>query len=150
MNDAMFDRFMTHVDVGTEPDACWLWTGCIRTDGYGSFRIAGKRHVTHRLMLARKLGRALGKGMMALHSCRNRHCCNPDHLREGTQVENMADRVRDGTDNRGENSASSKLTEDQVRAIRADPRTQRVIAAEYGITGSNVCCIKLMQTWKHL
>ena len=103
-------------------------------------------------MLERVLGRALGEGMCALHSCRNRHCCRPEHLREGTQQENMEDRDKDGTTahNRGEQNGFSTLTEDQVRAIRADARIYKLIAKDYGVRVSTICRIKLRETWTHV
>ena len=147
MNDIEFTRFMSHVEVGD----CWLWTGK-SSGGYGYFRLRGKMKLTHRLMLERVLGRALREGMETLHSCRKRHCCRPEHLREGTQQENMEDRDRDGTtaQNSGEQHGRSKLTEEQVRAIRADARSQRVIAKEYGVTQRNISMIKRRESWKHI
>lgn len=40
-----------------------------------------------------------------------------------------------------------KVTEDDVRAIRADNRSHSVIAAEYGMAPSNVSHIKTRKTW---
>lgn len=137
LTDEEYTRFMRYVDVGE----CWLWTGgLVRGSEYGRFSLGYMTYLTHRLMLARKLGRELGDGMLALHSCRNRRCCNPDHLREGTPAENQADRKRDGT--AYGIKTPSKLTDDQVRAIRADPRSQGVIAAEYGVNQSTISYIK--------
>ena len=44
----------------------------------------------------------------------------------------------------------AKLTVDQVLAIRADPRFQREIAAEYGISRAQVSTIKSRQSWSNL
>jgi hypothetical protein len=145
MDDTEFARFMSHVEVGE----CWLWTGK-SSDGYGQFGLHGKHKLTHRLMLERVLGRALGEGMCALHSCRNRNCCRPEHLREGTRIENEADKVRDGTTANGERCGNSKLTEDQVRAIRADTRIYKLIAKDYDVYASTIGCIKRRESWSHI
>ncbi len=44
----------------------------------------------------------------------------------------------------------SKLTESQVLAIRADGRSRRVIAAEYGISVTYVNQIKRRDSWRHI
>ena len=139
MNDAEFARFMSHVEVGE----CWLWTLSLNHNGYGQFHLRGKPKVAHRIMLERVLGRTLGEGMFALHSCGNRHCCRPEHLREGTHQENMDDRTRDG-------NTHHLLTEDQVRAIRADPRSHRVIAEEYGVSHTTIGEIKRRERYTHI
>ena len=51
---------------------------------------------------------------------------------------------------RGERSAMAMLTEEQVYAIRADPRSGREIAADLGIGLQNVYQIKRRKTWAHL
>jgi hypothetical protein len=130
-------------------DTCWLWTGSVTAYGYGRMRKQGKTLQAHRLSLEMALGRSLGK-MMACHSCRNRLCVNPAHLREGTALDNQRDRIKDGTAPRGSNHGHAKLTEDQVRAIRADTRTQREIAEQYGVTMPNVSHIKTYKSWKHV
>lgn len=45
---------------------------------------------------------------------------------------------------------NARLTPAQVRAIRADPRVQRLIAAEHGISASVVSEIKARKAWKHV
>lgn len=50
----------------------------------------------------------------------------------------------------GERNPRSRLTEDDVRAIRADPRSQREIAAHYCIGASTVGMIRSGATWKHV
>lgn len=46
--------------------------------------------------------------------------------------------------------ASAKLTETEVRAIYADPRSQMRIAADYGVTQTAVGAIKRGKTWSWL
>ena len=86
-------------------------------------------------------------------------CCHNDgdpwnnhvsNLRWDTPRNNQLDRAKHGTSNRGERCASAKLTEAQVRAIRADTRLQREIAAEYGVRENTISRIKSRKRWGHL
>ena len=133
-------------------DDCWLWTGATLPNGYGLVWGGKERKLiyAHRVAVELMLGRALAPGMDACHSCRNRNCVAPHHLREGTRKENMADKIRDGTLPRGVKVWSSKLTEADVRAIRTDDRKLRIIAEEYGINLNTVWKIKHRQAWAWL
>ena len=51
---------------------------------------------------------------------------------------------------RGEYHSSAKLTEDAVRAIRADTRLQREIAADYGVDQTLISQIKARKLWAHV
>lgn len=59
-------------------------------------------------------------------------------------------RCRWGRPRHGELHHFAKLTEAQVRAIRADPRMGIVIAADYGITPGHASLIRSRKTWRHL
>lgn len=72
-----------------------------------------------------------------------------DNLRWDTPKSNQQDRAKHGTSNRGERCAAAKLTEEQVAAIRIDPRLQREIAADYGVRGNTVSRIKSGKRWAH-
>jgi DNA invertase Pin-like site-specific DNA recombinase len=50
----------------------------------------------------------------------------------------------------GETNGQAKLTEDQVRAIRADTRTQAAIAKDYGIAFQQISRIKNRTRWAHV
>ena len=72
-----------------------------------------------------------------------------ENLRWATKKENQADRHLHGTAERpkGEAHGMSKLKSADVIAIRNDKRVQRKIAAEYGITQSQVSHIKTGLAW---
>ena len=66
---------------------CWESRGRAVTDGYSQVQINGKTKRLHRAMWELLVG-PIPDGMTIDHICRNRGCCNPDHLRVMTQKEN--------------------------------------------------------------
>jgi hypothetical protein len=50
----------------------------------------------------------------------------------------------------GEQSATAKLTADDVRAIRASDESGVAVAARYGVTGTQISNIRLGRQWKHV
>lgn len=71
---------------------CWFWTGTLTTFGYGVLRVDGRNVGAHRVAYELFVG-PIDDGMNILHGCDNPPCCNPAHLRQGTQAENIADMV---------------------------------------------------------
>ena len=51
---------------------------------------------------------------------------------------------------RGEDRFNSKLTEDDVREIRASTESAEIIAAKFYITPGNVWHIRAGKSWKHV
>jgi hypothetical protein len=70
------------------------------------------------------------------------------NLRWATRSSNHMDKVAHGTHNRGDQHPNHKITDAQVRSIRADSRHAKTIADEYGITWQHVYGIKANSTRK--
>ena len=128
---------------------CLEWTKHVETTGYGRTWALGKQWSTHRLAL--ELEGISTTGHCVLHSCDNRLCCNPAHLRLGTQQENMQDMVSKGRQLSGSSNANAKLTEQDVREIRAIRGMYgKDIAAQYGVHPSLIGRILNRQNWRHI
>ena len=80
--------FWEGVEVGADT-VCWPWKRAVHRQGYGWFWSGAAMRLAHAVALELALGRRLKK--LALHTCDNPVCCNPRHLYEGDQVQNMAD-----------------------------------------------------------
>jgi len=92
----------------------------------------------------------------ALHSCDNPTCINPAHLRWGTVQDNINDMIERGRqpNRQGENCGGSKLTEEEVRAIRAMYATGNhsyvKIAEIFNSSESNIGSIVTRVSWAHV
>lgn len=99
-------------------------------------------------------------GHIVMHSCDNKTCVRPSHLRAGTQKENIEDMIRKGRQARGaalnhppqagEQNHASKLTADTVKRIRAmwaEGRSQAAIVAATGVKRPNVWAIVHRKSW---
>jgi hypothetical protein len=80
-------------------------------------------------------GRPQPIGGIALHSCDNRRCVNPEHLRWGTYLDNTRDAYLRGRH-------KTQLTDEDVEAIRQDRRVYREIAEQFGCTTAAVSMIR--------
>lgn len=135
-------RFAKYYTKGS-PEECWIWTGCKNQHGYGQIRVESKGIKAHRFALEIYLGRPITEGMCVLHSCDNPSCVNPNHLREGTQQDNMDDKML-----RGRHDGYKKLTVEQVADIRSRVgQTQTSLAKEFGVTQANISDILNGKIW---
>jgi hypothetical protein len=153
MSSAEFDDwFQTRLEH--QENGCMVWLGQTLAKGYGHVRIGNKKIQTHRYALSKKLGRPIGENMCALHTCDNPPCCNPDHLREGTNQDNVDDKMSKGREarNKGEKHGCAKLTESLVREIREQQGkvSQRKLAAKYDVSRALIFKILVGELWSHL
>lgn len=141
-------RFWSNVSVAA--GGCAEWTAATDPNGYGEFHHNGHVKRAHRVAWEIASGRPIPHGMMVLHRCDNRRCVNWQHLFIGTHQDNMADMQAKGrkASVRGPNNPRAKLEPEQVAAVKADPRPQRVIARDFGISKSQVGNIKRGEQWR--
>lgn len=66
---------------------CWLWTGKLGKWGYAKARVFYRTRVVHRVIYEHFNG-LVPDGLELDHLCRNRACCNPEHLEPVTGREN--------------------------------------------------------------
>lgn len=109
---------------------CLEFTGG-RAHSYGVFWMNGKNHRAHRAAFELHHGRK--PNGVVLHSCDNPLCCNPLHLSEGTQSDNMVDMVRKGRSLSGTRNPMCKFTEEDIDAIRKSSLKVKELAELYGV-----------------
>ena len=65
-----------------DPGVCWEWQGYRDENGYGKWRATGfsTSRSSHRIAWELLRG-PIPEGLVIDHQCRNRACCNPEHLR---------------------------------------------------------------------
>jgi hypothetical protein len=84
------ERFWAKVDKTHD---CWIWTAARNnTGGYGIFRIDSRNAVAHRVAYTWANG-PVAPGYEVDHTCFNRSCVNPSHLRLLTHQENGQNRA---------------------------------------------------------
>jgi hypothetical protein len=132
-------------------DDCIDWPYRPNTGGYG--RVAGKGAHVLVCELAHGPNPQVPDGprMQVRHYvCGRPICVNPKHLCWGTAAEDAEDRARHGTALFGERTPSAKLTEQEVRLIRASSETHAALARQLGVNVRTVQLVRKGVTWKHI
>lgn len=138
------------------PNGCWTWIAGRFSTGYGQFWAAGKNHSTHRFVWEITNGpipEGQGShGTCVLHRCDNRICVNPSHLFLGSIQDNVADRGQKRRHRvlRGEACPWSRLNDAEILKIRSDPRIQREVALELGVSRPLISRIRNQKIWAHV
>lgn len=142
------ERFWVKVQ---KTDTCWLWTGAKNDQGYGQIKGNRKLIYAHRYSLYLKTG--IFPKLFVLHLCDVPHCVNPDHLREGSQQENMTDAVNKGRHAIGSRNGHAKLSESLVVAVwnrLEGGEKQASIARSLNISSSAISHMVNGNTWRHV
>ena len=105
----LLERFKRHVILDGE---CLVWTGQVQDNGRGEIKVNGRFRRAHRVAWELLNGKPLPKGLRLVHTCGTFDCVR--HWR--------VDRPW------------RRLTEEQVREIRASNLPRRQLAEQLGIT----------------
>jgi hypothetical protein len=143
------DRFCSKLSTPTA-NGCIEWQAARNQKGYGIFGIGrNKLFLAHRLAFEWSFANFI-PSMFVLHRCDNPACCEPSHLFQGTNSDNVADMMAKGRNIMGMRVGNSKLSDADIRAIKNDNRVQRIIAEQYGVDQSTISDIKAGQSWRHI
>lgn len=78
--------------VGVSPTGCHVWHAALDPNGYGAFKLNRKKYGAHRIALLIATGQWFDWATTRIeidHSCRNRACVSPSHLRPMSDRENV-------------------------------------------------------------
>ncbi|WP_319594168.1 HNH endonuclease [Streptomyces sp. ID05-04B] len=145
---ALEAEFWRKIDRSGSDTACWPWMAASRHDfGYGFVYWEGRHTQAARVAYVLHHGltlACLGSDLVVRHLCpggSNPGCCNPHHLKVGTQKQNMHDRLAEGKYERGDDHFATKVSNREVRALREEywnaPHGKRpkleVLAQRHGV-----------------
>lgn len=138
-------RFWAKVE---KTDGCWNWTasrsGPMR---YGRMVVDGHTEAAHRIAWTLANG-PIPDGLRVLHECDNPACVRVEHLRLGTQSQNMRGAVQ------RQRLAQSKLTDELVLEMRRRHAAGEVsihqLAREHGMSWKTISEAIRGISWKHV
>lgn len=132
-------------------EECWPWSGNVDRDGYGFTTFNLKAH--HASRLAYWFTKGTEPRLSVLHTCDNAICCNPNHLYEGTQAQNIADKMRRNRQAKGEQNGGSKYKDGQIvevcHLIKAGIKSS-VIARMTNVQVDTVKLVRKGVRWRHI
>jgi hypothetical protein len=165
MTDEELEKWFYDQKIVTQ-SGCWEWTRGINS-GYGTLRVNKNPILAHRFSLQLYLRRPIEREIEVRHMCHNPKCINPQHLKEGTHSQNMADMVDANRQAKGEylsarckiairdkiygeNNGKSKLTTEQVVGIRNSDKSALELSKIYGVSRTQISRIIKGISWPHV
>jgi hypothetical protein len=126
-------------------------------NGYARVPYKGKLISLTRLLYAQhhKIAvESLGDKVI-MHTCDNPNCINLNHLKLGTQQENVQDMWNKGrqgvTPMQGSKHPMAKLNEQTVKEIKQNTRAAgKFLAKKYGVSVATISMIKNNKIWTHV
>lgn len=156
------DNFWNKVE---KTNSCWNWKG-YKANGYGKVNIDSAVYFAHKIALVLSgdlvspVKAELGaSGEIIMHTCDNRACVNPSHLKVATQKDNMQDAKKKGRkwfgETAGEGNGRAKLTENIVSKLRARFRSGEKVqvystAEQLGVSPTQIYLIRNNKSWIHV
>ena len=138
----LIDRINKNLPNILDENHCWIWNGAKDRNGYGIIS-----HYSDSL-----------KELHCLHKCDNPSCVNPLHLFEGTNLDNVKDKILKGRCytgyQKGEHNGASKLKDADVIEIRKLYKTKNYTTIKLGemyeVHRSTISYIINNKTYTHL
>mgnify|MGYP002377073922 FL=1 len=146
-----YHRKVKPITYKVNENGCWICTShAVQRTGYIHIKRYGKTVPLHRYVYEREKG-PIPDGKVVMHTCDQRDCFNPNHLRVGTYKENSEDMVKKSRQAKGSrNGGGGKLTEEQVREIKTSKLNQYQLARKYGVTQRVISLIMRGKLWSHI
>lgn len=149
-----FERIKNNCEVN-EKTGCWQWKKCRSANEYGKIHSGTSPTIllsTH-VAMYQVLNGPVPTGMVVMHTCDNKPCCNPDHLRLGTPQDNIRDAFEKSIMPQGEKHSFAKLTREQVLDIYSlrhnRPRGLVLsLARKYKVHWVTIRQIMVGKTWR--
>lgn len=122
------------------PEAgCHIYNGTRKEKGYGVIKIGHKNYAAHRVAWEIANGE-IPEGAIVLHKCDTPACCNPSHLRIGSNQQNIDDCVAKGR-------RFTKLTPSHVQHIWSSTESTVSLAAKFSVSRFAVSDARKGKTW---
>lgn len=144
------DVFLERIEKDART-GCWNWTGNFVKAGYGTFFLDGKNQRAHRVSYIHFVG-PIPKGLLVQHTCDNKKCVNPDHLKIGTDLSNVHDMISKGrrvVSGRKKSTLQRKDVEAIIAALNRG-ESANSLARKYGTTWGTIGRIKQGISWAHI
>lgn len=144
------DREVSYLSGKNKVPRTDFWPSQIKTlryrkDGYLQVNLSKnskKSYFPVHKIIARVFLGEVPKKMDICHNNGDRSDNRVSNLRYDTRKNNLSDAISHGTRIQGEAHYNVKLTDDQVKEIIKDGRTQKIIASEYGVRQSHISRLK--------
>lgn len=139
------------------PGGCWIWKGpktkrAKRRLEYGRFTTLGVSMYAHVLFYELEKGRRVPRNRVLRHTCNRSLCCNPAHLKPGSQRENVRDAIASGShwSPRGDFHHSARLSHVKAKEMRNRSKTKSIafLMKYYGVSESTVRRTLAGKIWK--
>jgi len=148
---SLHDRFWEKVDA-RGPKECWPWLAGIHHKGYGAFQTSKGQTPAQRIAWELGNGRAMRDDAFGCHTCDQPLCCNPAHIWEGSNSENLADCARKGRlGYLGRKTSKLNVAAvHEIRRRRSQGELTTSLARAFDVCTSTISNIMTGKTWSHV